>query len=115
LRALHWFRSDLRLRDNPALVAAHRASDAVVPVFVLDDRLLAGSRSGAPRTRFLLDGLARLAEELEATGAPLVVRHGEPERVIPKLLEETGAGLLTFERDVSAFARARDARSTEAA
>ncbi|MGI9022725.1 MAG: deoxyribodipyrimidine photo-lyase [Acidimicrobiales bacterium] len=31
-----WFRRDLRLADNPALAAASRAGDRVLPLFVLD-------------------------------------------------------------------------------
>ena len=42
-----WFRRDLRLGDNPALIEACRAADAVVPLFVSDDRLR--SPSGAAR------------------------------------------------------------------
>ena len=34
--ALLWFRQDLRLRDNPALIAA-LASGSILPVYVLDD------------------------------------------------------------------------------
>jgi deoxyribodipyrimidine photolyase len=38
---IHWFRRDLRLRDNPALHAALRASGGqVVPLFILDDAIL---------------------------------------------------------------------------
>ena len=35
-KALHWFRQDLRLSDNPAL---HEASkhDELIPVYILDD------------------------------------------------------------------------------
>jgi deoxyribodipyrimidine photo-lyase len=115
LRAIHWFRADLRLRDNPALAAAARQADVVVPAFVLDPRLLAGGEgAGAPRTAFLLDCLARLAEELEASGCPLVVRRGAPEVEIPKLVVETGAELLTFQRDGSPFASQRDAEVVRA-
>jgi deoxyribodipyrimidine photo-lyase len=38
--ALVWFRRDLRVHDHPSLTAAHRDCDRVVPVFVLDPRLL---------------------------------------------------------------------------
>ena len=94
MRAIHWFRADLRLRDNPALAAAARQAERVVPVFVLDPRLLEGASAGSARTAFLLDCLERLGEELEASGCPLVVRRGAPEVEIPKLLGETGAELL---------------------
>ena len=39
--ALVWFRRDLRVHDHPPLRAALDACERVVPVFVLDDRLLA--------------------------------------------------------------------------
>lgn len=115
MRAIHWFRADLRLRDNPALAAAARQAERVVPVFVLDPRLLEGASAGSARTAFLLDCLERLGEELEASGCPLVVRRGAPEVEIPKLLGETGAELLSFQRDGSPFAKARDDEVVRAA
>ena len=39
--AIVWLTRDLRVRDHPALRAALDAHDRVVPVFCLDDRLLA--------------------------------------------------------------------------
>ena len=35
MRTLHWFRNDLRLQDNPALLAACQQGE-VLPVFILD-------------------------------------------------------------------------------
>ena len=107
--ALHWFRNDLRLRDNSALSQAAREADALVPVFVLDDCILRSPRTGAPRVRFLLDCVERLARDLAARGRPLVLRRGDPRRVIPQLLRETRADLLTFNRDTSPYAKRRDA------
>ena len=49
--AVMWFRRDLRLSDNPALVEACSAHDEVLPLFVHDDRLR--GPSGAPRLAFL--------------------------------------------------------------
>jgi deoxyribodipyrimidine photo-lyase len=106
--ALHWFRNDLRLRDNTALAQAARAADALLPVFVLDDRILRSPRTGAPRVRFLLDWLERLACDLAAHGRPLLLRRGDPRVVIPQLLRETRADLLSFNRDTSPYATRRD-------
>ena len=64
-RGLHWLRNDLRLRDNTALEELCRSSDRLVTLFVLDDRLLASERMGAPRVQFLLDCVGRLASDLE--------------------------------------------------
>ena len=43
--AIVWFRHDLRLDDNPAWAAATAKHDRVVPVVVVDDRVLAASGS----------------------------------------------------------------------
>jgi deoxyribodipyrimidine photo-lyase len=110
MRAVHWFRNDLRLHDNTALNAALARADELVPVFVFDDHLLAAIHRSPPRTRFLLDCVARLAADLARRGCPLVVRRGDPVDEIPRLLSETGAELLTFNRDYSPYAKRRDAR-----
>jgi deoxyribodipyrimidine photo-lyase len=115
VRALHWFRNDLRLRDNTALAAAAASAGSLVAAFVLDPRILGSPRTGAPRVRFLLDCLARLSRDLEARGVALLVRRGAPEREIPKLLRETRAGVLSFNRDTTPLAKRRDAAVRAAA
>jgi deoxyribodipyrimidine photo-lyase len=109
--ALVWFRRDLRVHDHPALTAAHREADRIVPVFVLDPRLLDGGRfPSRNRAWFLLESLRELREALQARGADLVVRRGRPEEVLPRLAGETGADVVHFASDVSPFAMARDRR-----
>ena len=109
--AIVWFRRDLRVHDHPALTAAHREADRVVPVFVLDPRLLdAGRFPSANRAWFLLESLRELREALRARGGELFVRAGKPEAVLADLVEETGADAVHFASDVSPFAMARDKR-----
>jgi deoxyribodipyrimidine photo-lyase len=83
-------------------------------VFVLDPRLLRGPRAGSPRLRFLLDCLGRLGRDLENRGQTLLVREGRPEQVLPRLLHDTGARLLSFNEDVTPFAHRRDAAVQQA-
>ena len=52
-RGLHWFRNDLRLRDNTALNELLARSDEWLPVFVLDPRLMEGECARAPREALL--------------------------------------------------------------
>jgi deoxyribodipyrimidine photo-lyase len=109
--ALVWFRRDLRVHDHPPLHLALHEHEDVVPVFVLDPRLLeAGRFPSANRAAFLLGSLADLRESLRARGGELVVRAGEPERVLADLARETGATEVRFASDVSPFAQARDRR-----
>ena len=107
-RGLHWFRNDLRLEDNTALAALAMRAQEWLPVFVLDPRIVSGARAGAPRRRFVLDCLGRLSRALEKRGVPLLVREGRPEEVLPRLMHETGAQLLSFNEDHTPFARRRD-------
>jgi deoxyribodipyrimidine photo-lyase len=99
-----WLRDDLRLRDNPALDAAARRGEPVVLVYALDD-LSSGIRPlGAASRWWLHHSLAALA----AT-APLVLRRGPAEEVIPALVAETDAGAVLWNRRYGA-ARDIDAR-----
>jgi deoxyribodipyrimidine photo-lyase len=42
-----WFRNDLRLADNPALIAGLGSGGPVIPVFVLDEETSGIRRRGA--------------------------------------------------------------------
>ena len=85
--AVLWFRRDLRLDDMPALQAAAEAGpDGVVALFVADPALL--GPAGPNRRRFLTAALAALDAELEGA---LVVRWGDPVRVVPAVAAEVGA------------------------
>ncbi|HEY0163756.1 MAG TPA: deoxyribodipyrimidine photo-lyase [Sphingomicrobium sp.] len=87
-----WLRQDLRLGDQPALVAA-AAEGAVIPVYVLDDETPgARYRIGAAQRWWLHGSLERLARDFEAIGSRLVLRRGRADVVLARLLEETGAG-----------------------
>jgi deoxyribodipyrimidine photo-lyase len=112
--AIVWFRRDLRLRDHPALLAAAAGDRAVIPLYVLDPRLLAGRFASPNRTWFLLGSLRSLAVDLADLGAPLVVRVGDPAAEVPAVARETGARDVYVSRDHAPFGRARDRAVAEA-
>ncbi|HVT76092.1 MAG TPA: deoxyribodipyrimidine photo-lyase [Acidimicrobiales bacterium] len=99
-----WFRRDLRLVDNPALVAAARAG-SVVALFCLDTRLL--DPAGANRVAFLLRTLRALDASLDRA---LVVRRGDPVAVVPALAREVGAAAVYATADFAPYGAARDDR-----
>jgi deoxyribodipyrimidine photo-lyase len=105
-----WARRDLRLNDNFALQAALAAGEAVIPVFVLDPRLLAWRDAGPKRVAFMLAALRSLDAELRARGSRLTARIGDPEEELARLREETGAAGVWAEADPWPYARERDAR-----
>lgn len=101
------FTRDLRVRDHPALVAA-AGSERVLPVFVLDDAVIAAHGS-VNRTAFLLDCLTDLRHGLQDLGADLVVRRGDWTAEIASLAREVGAREVHLSADVSALAQRRRA------
>lgn len=105
-----WIRRDLRFHDNPALLAASQTGNAVLPLFILDPRLINSSYSGEKRLAFLLDGLRSLDDDLRQHGSRLVVREGHPGIVLAKLVSETGASGIYALADHSPYARQRDER-----
>ena len=107
---IHWFRRDLRIQDNRALAEISNQVDRLVLLFVLDSRLTSPQAKPLPRSAFLLDCLTSLKEDLEEKGQTLCVRAGRPEWVIPGLIEELGASVLSFSEGVTPFARSRDTR-----
>jgi len=112
--AIVWFRRDLRSCDHPALYSACESFDLVVPVFILDERLLEGRFASGPRTAFMLESLRVLDGRLGDLGGRLFVRSGRPEEVLPQLAAETGAAAVHWTSDVSPFALARDRAVTGA-
>lgn len=108
--AIWWLRRDLRLSDNQALIGALRARQRVIPVFVLDEKLLASPYVGEKRVAFLFAGLRALDADLRARGSYLVVRRGDPVVELGRLLAESGADVIFAEPDYSPYARRRDDR-----
>ncbi len=105
-----WFRQDLRLSDNPSLAAAVASGRPVLPVFVLDDETPARWRPGAASRWWLHGSLERLAADLAARGAPLLLRSGDAVEVVPALVRATGATAVFWNRCYEPHATDRDRR-----
>ncbi|MFC6162668.1 cryptochrome/photolyase family protein [Kribbella jiaozuonensis] len=104
MTAVMWFRRDLRLADNPALLDAVAAGDGrVLGVFAVDPLLW--DRSGDPRRDHLAASLRSLSE---AMGGRLVVRRGDPATVVPALADEVGAASVHISADYGPYGQQRD-------
>lgn len=98
-RGILWFRNDLRLRDNEALIHALQHCEEIIPVYILDQRHLEKDRWGFVRTgpfrlRFLLESLEDLKKHLQEKGSDLLIQVGIPEKLLPALAEEFQAPVL---------------------
>ena len=85
MRALYWFREDLRLEDNPALVEMCAAADEAVFAFVMPNNAewrRGAERMGTHRRRFMVESVAALDRALRAHGNQLIVLKGNPDEAI---------------------------------
>ncbi|CAH1679299.1 Deoxyribodipyrimidine photo-lyase [Hyphomicrobiales bacterium] len=110
-RALHWFRNDLRLADNPALSAAAKAGPALC-LYILDTSMERRRLGGASRW-WLSRSLAALGEALAGRGGRLVLMQGDPSELIPRIVAAAGIELVTWNRRYEADAIALDSRLKE--
>jgi deoxyribodipyrimidine photo-lyase len=88
--AIVWFRQDLRLLDNPALTAALRGADYIVPLYVLPDGPAGASIGGAARW-WLHHSLAALRAALKEKAATLCLRRGNPAEIVAAVAAEAKA------------------------
>ena len=104
MRAIYWFRNDLRVYDNPALRAAAEAADEVLPVFVLDDLWMGKDqwgirRMGPWRLQFLIESLSDLDRQLRKRGSALLFLKGKSTELLPKLASEYGCEAIYASRE----------------
>jgi deoxyribodipyrimidine photo-lyase len=103
-----WIRRDLRLADNQALEAARQGAERLAVFYVLDTRLQASPNVGQKRLAFLLAGLRQLDADLRARGSRLIVRSGDPRRILPEVTRELDVQAVFAEQDDTPYARSRD-------
>lgn len=102
---LLWFRQDLRLTDNSALLSA-ASRGAVLPFYILDttDPWAPGSAS----RWWLHHALQSLATQLQRLGGRLLLFRGDPKLIIPQLVKATQADGVMWNRCYEPHAIARD-------
>lgn len=103
-RSLIWFRQDLRVKDNPALINAAKHKH-VLPVYILDESIPDKAKLGGASKWWLHHALVSLNESL---GGNLLVMHGDPAILIPKLCEENDIAAVYWNRMYEPWAIARD-------
>lgn len=90
-----WIRNDLRLHDNPALVAACKTGRPVVVCFIWsEDEQQPYALGGATRA-WLHDSLVEFGQSLQGK---LILRKGAYLEVLQELIQETGAVAVFWNR-----------------
>lgn len=105
MTSVMWFRRDLRLGDNPALLEAV-ADGPVLPLFVLDPALW--GPAGPSRRAYLGASLRALDRRLRQRRARLSVVRGDPVRRVVLAAKEVGAERVHVAADFGPYGARRD-------
>ncbi|MDJ0922306.1 MAG: deoxyribodipyrimidine photo-lyase [Henriciella sp.] len=107
--AIVWFRRNLRLSDNPALGAAieHAGENLIcLYIFETDDTL----RPLGGASKWWLDkSLRTLKTDIEALGGRLILRKGKANETLAKVVQESGANAIFWNRRYDEAGRTIDA------
>ena len=101
--SIFWFRRDLRLNDNPALLAAMAEGEAIVPVFILDPKLI--KTAGSKRLAYLGQSLHHLDDSL---GNKLHVIAGDQITVLKELMSKNNASTVHISTEYEPYGAKRD-------
>ena len=111
MRSLYLFRRDLRLEDNTGLIAALEESEEVVTLFITTpEQTHRNEYKSEKALAFMTDSLEELEEALKRKGGKLHYAHGEPAKIVEKLIKEKGIGAVYCNLDYTPYAVARDER-----
>ncbi len=95
-----WFRNDLRLADNPGLLAASQDAErdgGLILLYILDEQELGDGWSLGGASRWWLAGaLEDLSARIEGYGGKLIVAKGPAEVVLSDLVQSLSVSSLHF-------------------
>ncbi len=107
---LLWFRKDLRLDDNHALHAAATSGRPVISVYIREPDASGCGPLGAAQQWWLHHSLAALQKALAALGGKLILRRGDALTALERLLADTGAEAVVWNRRYDPAGIAADTR-----
>ncbi|HET9343502.1 MAG TPA: deoxyribodipyrimidine photo-lyase [Candidatus Eremiobacteraceae bacterium] len=95
--SIHWFRRDLRLRDNPSLAAANGSSERVYGAYALEDFEPLNDRQRA----FAAGCIKQLRSTLDKRDASLTVLEGRAAEALTSMAKRLGASAVHVARAYS--------------
>ncbi len=110
---LVWFRLDLRLDDHPALIEALK-NGSVIPVYIHDPDSEGVWHHGAASHWWLHQSLQAFSKRLESKKSRLILRQGDSLDALQKLVKETGAKAVYWNRRYEPQVIARDKQIKDA-
>ncbi len=102
--AIHWFRKDLRLSDNPSLTAAS-VHNRVLPIYILDDSNTGEYAMGAASGWWLHHSLVSLNTSLNSS---LSIYRGNPIEILVDIITRCNVKAVYWNRCYEPWAMHRD-------
>lgn len=113
-----WHRNDLRTHDLPALheaaQLATQSGEALLPLVIIDPKIFSRPDLTPRRKAWFLENTRALRDSYRKIGSDLVVREGDPPRVLAQFCDEFIGGKnavthLHFTANYTPYAKERDA------
>lgn len=89
-----WFRQDLRISDNPALLEASK-NGKTLPIYIIDDEAAGEFKPGEASKKWLYNSLQSLNESL---GGNLNIYHGNAKEIILRIIKDKKISKIYFNR-----------------
>ena len=106
--SLVWFKNtDLRLHDHLPLLTAHKSSDSVIHLMVIDKfwfnnktELLGINKTGSFRCKFLKESILDLRKNLNKLNSQLIIRYGTSSNVIPSIIQKYNVSSVYYHSEI---------------
>ncbi len=106
-RILFWYRKDLRINDNLALIKSLSISKAVTAIYVFDENYSL-DYSANSRAWFLGESLRELNKSWEKAGSRLIFQKGDPKNLIPLVAKQINAKYVSWNKSIEPYEIKRD-------
>lgn len=105
---IFWFRRDLRLEDNTALLKSLQSGKPVLPVFVFDTNIIEELPVNDARVSFIYDQLKMLNKKLAHYGSGVLIIKDKPLSAFNKLINTYNIDKVLANKDYEPYAIERD-------
>ena len=105
------FRRDLRIQDNTCLNFLHDYPEPIIPIFIFVPEQIEPSLNpyfSNNCVQFMCESLDDLEKNIEKQGGKMSYFHGDPIKVIEKIMKKHKIVRLGVNQDYTPYARARD-------
>lgn len=111
--AIVWFRQDLRISDNPALRNAVQQNKTIIPLYIFDTSIPKKHQLGGAQRWWLYHSLTSLTTQLQKYQNKLILRQGEPLKILLAIIKKTNANTIYWNRCYEPYAIKRDQKIQE--